>query len=114
MEWACKDTEMGLLSLTLPKDLSANWRRILDDKGLHVYQMETDDRGVSKDSTWVVETPWRVSNGDTEITILEATYKEVGRAANIVFMPVATKQQRQLLTMVKQALIARGATVRQR
>ena len=105
---------MGLPSLTINADLAAVWRSILEENGLRVCRDEVEEEQCNALETWhrVSQVPWRVGDGNTELQILEAVFRdrEDGNVY-LIFMPLKTRSQRQLFTVVHRILVASGATL---
>jgi hypothetical protein len=105
---------MGLPSLILDGDLATNWRRVLEDNDLTVQPDEPkegrgDETHVPKR---VSEVLWRVGNGSQEVRILQIKYHDRPDGnVYVVFMPSKSRAERQLFLLVRDLLIASGASV---
>jgi hypothetical protein len=104
---------MGLPSLTLNADLAKDWCGILERKGLTVFRDEIEEERQADEtpSKRVSEASWRVGDGTTELQVLEAIFRDRDAGdVHLIFMPVQTEQQRQLVLRVQELLVASGAT----
>jgi len=101
---------MGLPSLTLNADLAATWRVILEQKGLTVCYDEVEASKLASTSQRVSEAPWLIGDGEVELRVLEASYRD-RPFVHLIFMSFDSREQRQLFSGVQESLIAAGATV---
>ena len=101
---------MALPSLTLNADLAAAWGGILEQKGLTVCYDEIEANKHTSTSKRVSEAPWLIGDGEVEIRVLEASYRD-RPIVHLIFMLFDSRGQRSLFSVVHQALIAAGATM---
>ncbi len=104
---------MGLPSLTLNAELAMTWRKILEENGLSVRLDEVENAKLHPKtaSTRVSEKPWRVGNGNADLPLIEATYRDANDGnVFLILMPGKTHAERQLRLLVQGILIASGAT----
>jgi hypothetical protein len=105
----------GLPSLTIDVDLATTWRKVLIENGLNVRQDDAKE-GQSAEThvpKRVSETLWRVGNGSHDLKILEVQYNDrPDDNIYLVFMPPLKRgAEHQLFLLVRELLIASGATV---
>jgi hypothetical protein len=101
---------VGLSSLTLNADLATAWRGILEQKGLTVCYDEVEANKPASKSQRVSEAPWLIRDGDVELRVLEASYRDQP-LVHFIFMSFDSREQRLLFSIVQKQLIAAGATV---
>jgi hypothetical protein len=110
---------MGLPALALNADIATRWLAVLEENHFNVRRDEEEEARVLKlkqasgltRPSRVREVPWRVSDANTEVMLLEATFQDRGDEDKhvLIFMPTQTSPQRQLLATVQDTLIKAGA-----
>jgi hypothetical protein len=104
----------GLPGLAIDAELATTWRGVLIANGLNVRQEHAkDEQGAEAHvPKRVSELLWRVGNGSHELKILEIHYNDRPDDNNyLIFMPLKRGAEHQLFLLVRELLIASGATV---
>jgi hypothetical protein len=103
---------MGLPCLTLNADLAATWHAVLEKNGMSVHGDEIEGEKVEPETALkrISEVPWRVGAGDSELPILEVTFRDRNDGnVYLICMPLKTRAEGELLSHFTKVLVEAGA-----
>lgn len=102
----------GFPTVKLNADLMTRWREILEAHGMNVRLDEEEEKRHAGEpvSKRVLERAWLVSDGITELHVLEATIREPDGEEFLLIFFTYEKGEERLTTVIQEILIASGAS----